>query len=162
MPWARSLLFFLISMPKKSFINITRGTFLAIFLTKPIFDPEDDWFRSWKQTFSESTQKTGLMTWGSKLACGHSKGSKNGFGPPWWGSGPWKSQKKHFWPWRRSIQLLKTNIFWLYTKNWLKNMGVRSGLQPQQGVPKQVLLYMGGGADPLESQKQFFDTKNQG
>ena len=63
-------------------------------VTKPNFDPEDGWFSSWKQTFSESTGKTGLTTWGSKQAWGHSKGSKNGFCPP--GVGGWgtmKSQK---------------------------------------------------------------------
>ena len=37
-------------------------------VTKPIFDPEDGRFSSYKQTFSESTGKTGLTTWGSKQA----------------------------------------------------------------------------------------------
>jgi hypothetical protein len=37
---------FLTSMAKKRFINVYRGTFLAIFTTKPIFDPEDDRFSS--------------------------------------------------------------------------------------------------------------------
>ena len=132
------------------------------FPTKLVFDPEDGRFRIWKQTFSESTQKTGLMTWGSKLACGHSKGSKKRLSPSMRGSGPRKSQKKHFWPWRWWIQLLKTNIFWIYTKNWLKNMGVRSGLRPLQGVQKQGLPSMGGGADPQESKKPRFDPENQG
>ena len=94
LPWAGSQLLFLTSMAKKRFINVYSGTFLAIFTAKPIFDPEDDRFSSWKQTFSESTQKTGLMTWGSKLACGHSKGSKKRLSPSMGGSGPWKSQKK--------------------------------------------------------------------
>ncbi len=79
LPWARDLLWSLSFRPKKSLINVWRGTFLAIFSTKPIFDPEDDQFKSWKQTFSESMQKTGLMTWGSEQASNHSKGSKKGF-----------------------------------------------------------------------------------
>ena len=60
---------------------VSRGTFLDTFVTKPFFDPEDGRFSSWKQTFLESTGKTGLTTWGSKLACGHSKGSKKWFSP---------------------------------------------------------------------------------
>ncbi len=69
-------------------------------VTKPILDPEDGRFSSWKQTFFESTRKTGLTTWGSELARGHSKGSKNGFCPPVGGGEPWKV-KNDFWPWKQ-------------------------------------------------------------
>jgi hypothetical protein len=47
-----------------------------------------------EQTFSESTQKTGLMTWGSKPSYAHCKGYEKGF-PPFlegW-VGPFKASK---------------------------------------------------------------------
>ena len=145
MSWSHAPIFFLGLQPKKIFISIIRGTFLAIFFTKPMFDPEDDRFRSWKCQGLESTQKSRLMTWGSEQAPGHRKGSKIIFSLCVGVLALTKIPKKHFWPSRQSIQALKTKLFWIYAKNWLNNMGVRTGLPPQQGVQKWVLTSLGGG-----------------
>ena len=58
------------------------------------FDPEDGGFSSWKQTYSESTAKTGLMTWGSNSTYGLRKGPKNHLFLKWWG---WPIKKS--WKW---------------------------------------------------------------
>ncbi len=145
MSWSHAPILFLGLQPKKIFIGIVRGTFLAIFIAKPLFDPEDDRFRSWKCHGLESTQKTGLMTWGSEGAPGHRKGSKIIFSLYVGVLTLTKIPKNHFWPSRRLIQVLKTKLFQIYAKNWLNNMGVRTGLQPQQGVQKSDLPSKGGG-----------------
>ena len=146
MSWSKAPIFFFGLEPKKIFISVLKGTFLATFITKPLFDPEDDRFRSWKCQGLESSQKTGLMTWGSELAPGHRKGSKTIFSLCGGGLPLKKIPQKHFWPWRRSIQVLKTKLFWIYAKNWPNDMGVRTGPGPQQGVQKQDLPSVGGGS----------------
>ncbi len=78
--------------PKKVLKWFQEVHFWTLFFTNPSFDPEDGRFSSWKHTFSESTRQTGLATWGSKLACGHSKGSKKRLFPSVGG----------FWPMKRS------------------------------------------------------------
>jgi hypothetical protein len=44
-----------------------------------------------------------------------------------------------------TLELISINLFLIYAKNWLNNMGVRTGLLPQQGVQKWDLHSMGGG-----------------
>ena len=158
MSWSKAPIFFFGLEPKKNFISVLKGTFLATFITKPLFDPEDDRFRSWKCQGLESSQKTGLMTWGSELAPGHRKGSKTIFSLCGGGLPLKKIPQKHFWPWRRSIQVLKTKLFWIYAKNWPNDMGVRTGPRPRQGVQKQDLPSVGGGVHLGQKQKC---TKNE-
>jgi hypothetical protein len=50
---------------------------------------------------------------------------------PWFGL---PRDKCRFWQWRRPIEVLQTDFYWLYAKRWLRDMGVRFCARPQQGV----------------------------
>ena len=51
---------------------------------------------------------------------------------------------------------LKNNIFRIYKKKWIKNMGVRTGVGPLQGVQNHLSLFQEVGPT---SQKPFFVPK---
>ena len=54
------------------------------------------------------------------------------------------------------VSALANTHFCIYAKNWLNDMGVKTGLRPLQGVKKQVLPYLGRGGGGHEKVKNLF------
>jgi hypothetical protein len=116
--------------PKNGFAPCFEGGRPLQNSTKTDFDPEDGRFSPYEQTFSESTRKTGLMTWarGVKTILRPLQGVQKRISPFCGGVGSYKTPEKPILTLKIVDSALQEEIMIC----WLNDMGFKTMLHPLQ------------------------------